>query len=287
MSAVAEHTGTPAALPSTGAVLDQAGSENFPVALRLLGATTRRRLVAIYGFARLVDDIGDEAAGDRTALLAWVDREIERIYGGAEPEHPLMRELALTVRACQLPRDALVRLVQANRQDQVVSRYRTFEQLLGYCQLSAAPVGELVLHVFGQASPERVALSDLMCAGLQVLEHLQDVYEDFERGRIYLPGEDLERFGCAEQELAVRPASPRLRAVIDWEADRTDALLDAGESLARELSGRARLAIAGFLAGGRAALRALERDGFDVSRPRPPRDRTVAAITFASAVAGR
>jgi phytoene/squalene synthetase len=214
-------------MPSREEVMVQARDENFPVALWLLGQRARRHLLAIYGFARLVDDIGDEVAGSRLALLDQVQRELDA------PVHPVMRALADTVRECALPREPFLRLIEANRRDQAMTRYETFDQLLDYCRLSAAPVGELVLHVFGAATPERIELSNRICAALQVIEHLQDVDEDRARGRVYIGQFD----GTAHAR----------------------ALLDAGPPLVRSLRGRARLAVAGFLAGGRAALGAIER----------------------------
>lgn len=287
MSATVEPRSSSDPLPSSQAVLAQAPAENFPVAMGILGRRAAGHLMAIYGFARLVDDVGDEADGDRSRLLDAIVRDIDAIYTGGPVLHPLMRDLARSVNECALPRQPLDRLVQANRQDQTVTRYETFEDLLGYCQLSAAPVGELVLHVFGRADEERIALSDLVCAGLQVLEHLQDVVEDHQRGRIYLPQEDLRRFGCGETDLDRAPAPPELRALVAFEADRATALLAAGPALAATLSGRARLAVAGFVAGGRAALQALERIGYDVSRPRPKAGRLPFVISFAAAVTGR
>jgi phytoene/squalene synthetase len=231
------------AMPTAEAVMVQAREENFPVALWLLGPRLRRHLFAIYGFARLVDDIGDEAAGDRLSLLDRVERELDA------PEHPVMRTLARTALECALPREPFLRLIEANRRDQVVTRYEIFDELLGYCQLSAAPVGELVLHVFGAATPERIELSDRICAGLQVIEHLQDADEDRARGRIYL-------------------------GPFDGAAHARD-LLAEGAPLVRLLRGRARLAVAGFLAGGRAALDSLE------GRPRS------FAAAYVKAVVGR
>jgi phytoene/squalene synthetase len=213
-------------LPAREDVMVQAREENFPVALRLLGSKARRHLLAIYGFARLVDDTGDEATGDRVALLDQIERELDA------PVHPVMRELARTARECRLPREPFLRLIEANRRDQLVTRYDTFEELLDYCQLSAAPVGELVLHVFGAATPERIARSDKVCAALQVIEHLQDVEEDRARGRVYIGPFDA--------------------------AGHVHRLLDEGAPLVRTLRGRARLAVAGFVAGGRVALAALE-----------------------------
>jgi squalene synthase HpnC len=250
---------TTADLPDRDGVMAQAGAENFTVASALIGHQTQRHLRAIYGFARLVDDVGDEAIVDRPALLEVVADELARVYDGV-PSHPVMVELQRTVVACRLPSGPFERLIEANRVDQVQTRYETFGQLLGYCQLSAAPVGELVLHVFDAATPERIALSDRVCAGLQVVEHLQDISEDHARGRIYMPQEDLIRFGCEDVDLAdslpdgeVWATAPR-RALVAFEADRARRLLAAGAPLARTLAPRARLAITGFVAGGQTAL---------------------------------
>ncbi|HWD69378.1 MAG TPA: squalene synthase HpnC [Solirubrobacteraceae bacterium] len=252
-----------AALPTREQVLPQAGRENFTVASGILGRRRARHLMAIYGFARLVDDVGDEAAGDRGALLDLVALELQRVFAepGQEPaQHPLMQELAETVRECRLPIGPFQRLIEANRMDQVLTRYESFPQLLEYCQLSAAPVGELVLGVFGAATAQRVALSDRVCAGLQVVEHLQDIAEDHERGRIYMPREDLQRFSCTEEDLAdaARP-SANLRALISLQAARARALLASGGPLAGTLALTPRIAVAGFTAGGLRALDRLER----------------------------
>jgi squalene synthase HpnC len=275
------------AAPSRAAVMAQARAENFPVASRLLPPRLGGHLLAIYGFARLVDDLGDEAPGDRLALLGWAEEELDRIYAGLEPEHAVMRRLAPTVHDCALPAEPFRRLIAANRHDQEVSRYDTFDELLVYCSLSAAPVGELVLHVFGAATPERIALSDAICAGLQVTEHLQDVAEDHARGRVYLPREDLERFGCAEEDLAGAVAGPALRGLIAFEANRARELLAAGAPLARRLPPRARLAVAGFVAGGRAALDGLEHAGWDPLASGASRSRRDFAAAYLRSAVGR
>jgi squalene synthase HpnC len=267
--------------------MSHAADENFPVASRLLGRRARRHLLAVYGFARLVDDIGDEAEGDRLALLDWAEEELDRVYAGQGPEHPVMRALAPTVRECPLPAEPFRRLIEANRRDQAVTRYESFDELLDYCRLSAAPVGELVLHVFEAATPERLALSERICAGLQVTEHLQDVAEDYARGRVYLPADDLARFGCDEDDLRAATAAPELRALIAFEADRARALLADGAALARRLSPRPGLAVAAFVAGGRAALDALARAGYDVLAERARPTRRGFAASFARGVAGR
>jgi squalene synthase HpnC len=249
--------------------------ENFPVALRLLPRATRAHLLAIYGFARLADDVGDEAPGDRLALLDALDREIDRVFAGEVPQHPLMRRLVPTVRACALPEQPFRRLVDANRQDQRVTRYERYDELAHYCTLSANPVGHLVLHVFGVATPDRVEASDAICTALQLVEHWQDVAEDLAMGRVYLPAEDMRRFGCSEVDLKADLASPALCELMRFEVERARALLRRGEPLIASVYGWARLAVAGFAAGGHAALDAIGAQRFDVLArpPRAPRSR--------------
>jgi squalene synthase HpnC len=258
--------------PTKDAVMAQAASENFPVALRLLGATKRRQLLSLYGYARLVDDAGDEASGDRLGLLDWIEADLDRIYAHERPEHPVLQALQPTIDALGLPDDPLRRLIEANRRDQTVHDYPSFDALLDYCTLSAAPVGELVLHVFGAATPERIALSDRICAGLQVTEHLQDVAEDNASGRVYLPADDRRRFG-----IGAIPATTtaEFRDLIAFEVARAHLLLRDGAPLIRTLRGASALAVAGFVAGGRAALDAIAAAGYDVlaARPRPTRRR--------------
>jgi squalene synthase HpnC len=261
------------ALPASAAVLDQAGGENFPVASRLLPRRQRAHLMALYGYARLVDDAGDDAAGDRSALLNEIEADLDRVYAGQGARHPLLRGLATTVVACDLPRAPLQALLEANRRDQVVSRYRTFDDLVAYCDLSANPVGRLVLHVFDAATPERIALSDKVCTALQLAEHWQDVVEDLGRGRIYLPGEDLDRFGVVEDDLVRSPAPSNVRALMELEVRRGRELLDAGAPLVRTLGGRPRLAVAAFVGGGHAAFDAIEAAGYDVSAGAPKASR--------------
>jgi squalene synthase HpnC len=232
--------------------------ENFPVASRVLPPATRSHLLAIYGFARLVDDLGDEASGDRLSHLDWLEHELDLVYGGT-PEHPLMRRLAGTVQRFRLPDGPFRKLIEANRQDQRVTSYATYGELLAYCELSANPVGHLVLYVLEVATAWRLKLSDAVCTGLQLTEHWQDVKEDLGRGRVYLPREDLAQFGCAVGRLMA------------FEVERAGSLLDEGAPLAADLGGRAGFAVAAFVAGGRSALEAIARAGYDVlgKSPRP------------------
>jgi squalene synthase HpnC len=186
---------------------------------------------------------------------------------------------------CAIPAQPFHDLIAANRQDQVVSRYPTFGDLEDYCRLSANPVGRIVLHVFGVATPEREALSDRVCTALQLAEHWQDVAEDLRAGRIYLPQEDMERFGCTEGDLAAPRATGRVRALMAFEERRARDLLDTGAPIVGTLHGAARLAVAGYVAGGRAALAVIAASGHDVLRatPRPGKARVAAEMVRAYA----
>jgi len=282
----------------------QAAGENFPVALRLLPARRRRHLMAVYGFARTVDDMGDEAPPEqRPRLLDELEADLRRLYaryggtssgsagdsgpgGDAEgPRSRVVRALAPTVADCAIPMQPFLDLILANRQDQVVSRYQTFQDLLGYCRLSANPVGRIVLYVFNSFSPQRAELSDSVCTALQLAEHWQDVAEDLRAGRIYLPAADMEAYGCTEQDLAQASTPPSARALIAFETGRAKALLDAGAPLIGMLQGSARLAVAGYVAGGRAALAAIAGADHDVLRatPRPAKRRLAAELIRAYA----
>jgi squalene synthase HpnC len=255
--------------PAPEAVMARAQSENFPVASRFLPRAVRAHLLAIYGFARLVDELGDSVSGDRLAALDWLEGELDAAFEGAA-RHPLLVGLTPTIRECRLTRGPFVRLIEANRLDQHRSSYASWEELRDYCALSADPVGELVLAVLGQSTPARIELSDRICTALQLVEHCQDVAEDHRAGRVYLPLEDLERFGCTVEDLAQAHAGDPLRAVIAFELARARGLLDEGAPLVGELRGRARIAVAAFVAGGRTALDAVERAGCDVLAGPPP-----------------
>lgn len=256
---------SPPALPDARAVMERAGGENFPVALRVLGGREREQLLAIYGFARLVDELGDELDGDRLAALDWLQGELGRAFEG-RAEHPLLVRLQQTLAVHPLPREPFLRLIEANRTDQRVTRYQSFDRLLSYCMLSANPVGELVLAVFDLLTPERIVRSDRICTALQLAEHWQDVAEDHRRGRVYIPAEDLDRFGLPREGLLAldRAGRERMRALIEFEVTRARELLRAGAPLLDTLKGRPKLAVAGFVSGGRAALDATERANFEV-----------------------
>ena len=247
----------------------RASTENFPVVSFLAPREARPHLKAIYGFARLVDTIGDEAEGDRAALLDEVERELD-----GPPATEIMRRLHETIAACGLPREPFARLIEANRIDQRVTRYETWDDLRGYCSYSAEPVGRLVLGVYGRAEPELVELSDDVCTGLQLVNFLQDLPRDLELGRVYVPQEDLRRFAVLDAELA-GPSSERIMALGEFEAARARALLERGFPLVDALGGREGRSVALFVRGGLAALDALARARYDVfsSRPSPSRFR--------------
>lgn len=281
-------TSTPQA--RTGdATLGKAADENFPVAPFFLPRAWRDDLMAVYGYARLVDDIGDgdlapggadarhlgldpEQGDDRLAMLDAFETDLHRVFAtiGQEPRHPLLRALRPTVRRRALTPEPFLGLIEANRQDQKVRRYATYGELAAYCELSANPVGRLVLALTGTTRPERVRLSDAVCTALQIVEHLQDVAEDLGRDRIYLPAEDMDRFRVTEADLARPSAGASVRALIAYESERASELLKEGIPLVGSVDGRLKLLLAGFVGGGRSALAAVSAAGFDVL-PGPPK----------------
>ena len=277
--------------PDSGAVLAQARSENFPVASRLFPSELRQHLMNIYGFARMTDDLGDEASGDRLAQLDWLSEELDAIYAGESATHPLLRRLATTVGRYDLPREPFERLIAANRQDQVVKRYATFDELRGYCHASADPIGELVLRLVGRCDDELLALSSSTSTALQLVEFLQDLGEDAAMGRIYVPLADLAAFGYGEAELLEGVVDERFRAVMALQADRARLLFEQGRPLSRRLPGRVGLAVGLFTAGGLAALADVRRRGFDTlsSSAHVPKRRLLwaAALELSGAAASR
>jgi squalene synthase HpnC len=254
----------------------RSGGENFPIASVLAPPRARPHLRAVYGFARLVDNLGDEAAGDRGELLDELERELDRCYAG-NPETTIMQRLQAAIRACDLPRDPFWRLIEANRIDQERERYETWDDVRWYCTFSAEPVGRLVLGIYGRSQdPELVAMSDDVCTGLQLVNFLQDPPRDLALGRVYLPQEDLRRFHVLDDELA-GPRSDRLVSLCRFEAARAASLLERGLPLGRALGGRVGKSVALFARGGLAALQALERSGWDMFSGRPAPSR----LTFA------
>jgi squalene synthase HpnC len=256
-------------------VARRARTENFPVASLLFPRRLRPHLRAVYGFARLVDILGDEVEGDRLGALEELEREVDRCYGG-QPQWPVMQVLQPTIREFDLPCEPFLRLIEANRMDQHVSEYETWADLRFYCKHSADPVGRLVLGLLRLADDaELVAASDDVCTGLQLVNFLQDVPRDLRLGRIYMPAEDRRLFSVRRLD---RP-NPELRSLLEFEAARARGLLGKGELLQHRIGGRVGRAVGLFARGGLAALEALEHARWDVftQRPRPSRVRLALA----------
>src|SRR5262249_33070529 len=256
------NTAPPHAIP-TRAVAAKAANENFPVALRMLPRTYRQHLMAVYVFARTTDDLGDQApAAERLRLLDDLEADVRALYASAaasakggtsagnQPKSTAVAGLRRTVVECEIPMRPFIDLIRANQQDQVVTGYQTFDDLVGYCRLSANPVGRIVLHVFGCFTADRAEQSDYICTGLQLAEHWQDVAEDLRAGRVYLPLDDLEVHGCSEDDLAAPHAGPMVRELMAFEVGRARSLIDTGAPLIGTLRGAARAAVAGYVAGG-------------------------------------
>ena len=261
-------------------VAARAAGENFPVGSILFPRALRPHVRALYCYARLVDELGDAYEGDRLAALDELEREVEATFEG-EPTWPVLRNVQPTVREFDLPREPFLRLIEANRIDQRVAEYRTWEDVKHYCVHSADPCGRLVLGVLGRLDDaELVAASDSVCTGLQLVNFLQDVPRDLELGRIYLPADDRRRFG----DPALDRPSEELRALLRFEAARAAELLGAGELLRARIGGRLGRAVALFARGGLAALDVLEEADWDVftQRPKPSRGRLAreAALTL-------
>ncbi len=255
-------------------VAARAAGENFPVASIAFPRRLRPHIRALYAYARLVDMLGDELDGGAEARLAALD-ELERQVGACytgTPTWPVLVAVQPTIREFELPREPFLRLIEANRMDQRLSSYETWDDLKRYCVHSADPCGRLVLGVLRRLDDERaVELSDDVCTGLQLVNFLQDVPRDLALGRVYLPAEDRRRFGVTELD---RPNEP-LRALLQFEAERARGLLASGDELGRRIGGRTGRAVAAFAHGGAEALAALERARFDVfsGRPKPSRAR--------------
>ncbi|WP_419845451.1 squalene synthase HpnC [Candidatus Poriferisocius sp.] len=245
-------------------IMTQRGAENFPVVLRAVPARPRAHLLAVYGFARLVDDIGDEYDGDRLAALDWVEEELGRVRRGGAT-HPVMVQLTPLLTELDIDDEPFLALIEANRLDQLKHRYQTQAELAEYCTLSANPVGRLVLAIFDAATAERIALSDAVCTGLQLVEHLQDIREDYvEKGRIYFPADEMARFGVDEDDLAQVRATEQLRRLVAHQCDAARGLLSRGDPLVASLTGWAKMTVAGYAAGGLAALDAIAGADYDV-----------------------
>ena len=242
--------------------------ENFTVASFFLPRGKRMHFYAIYAFCRFVDDLGDEFEGDRLRALEYWQAETEACFSGA-PEHPYMVALQNTIRTFDIPIEPFLRLIQANRMDQTVTRYPTYGDLDYYCQHSANPVGHLVLYVCGYRDEERQRLSDYTCTALQLANFWQDVSRDYAKGRIYIPLEDMETFGYSEDELARREVTDDFRRLIKFQVERARELFYNGLPLLNTVDDSLKLDIALFSRGGMSVLDWIERQNYDVLTKRP------------------
>lgn len=281
----------PAAIPSITEAeeycrrLARTHYENFSVATWFLPKRLRQHFFNLYAYCRISDDLGDEV-GNPAASLRLLDQwevELNACYAGG-PRHPVFVALATTVRECEIPKQTFADLLTAFRQDQTVARYATFEDLLGYCQYSANPVGRLVLYLCGYRDPERQALSDFTCTALQLANFWQDISVDYAKGRIYLPGEDLQRFGVSEQDLSAQRNTAGFCDMMRFEVDRARAWFERGIPLVQRVDRELALDIELFSRGGQEVLNAIEAQGFNVlgRRPAISRSRKLALVARAA-----
>src|SRR5579872_386650 len=244
--------------------------ENFHVATWFLPKSLRPHFQAIYAYCRISDDLGDEV-GDTSAALALLDfwsRELDACYEG-NARHPVFVALADTIRRCSIPKEPFADLLKAFRQDQTVTRYRTMADVLEYCRYSANPVGRLVLYTCGYADEERFKLSDATCSALQLANFWQDVRVDWQKGRVYLPQEDMQRFSVTDEMIAQGAATPAFRALLDYEVDFARRLFEEGLPLIGMVGRDLAVDLDLFSRGGLEILRAIERCDYDVLSARP------------------
>ena len=246
--------------------------ENFPVASILMPKRLRKPVAAIYHFARAADDIADEGDLPNEARLRQLDEfraELARIASNEAPHTPLFLNLAAEVRQHALPMQPLYDLLDAFSQDVVKKRYTDFDDVLDYCRRSANPVGNLLLHLYGQVTPVNIAYSDAICTSLQLINSWQDVARDYAIGRIYVPQDDLKQYGVSEAQIAQGSSDSNWRALMKFEADRARAMMLYGKPLGSILTGRIGLEMRMIIAGGLRILDKLENVQYDMFRRRP------------------
>src|SRR3954470_15511988 len=244
--------------------------ENFSVATWFLPSRLKQHFFNLYAYCRISDDLGDEVSDKHEALrlLDQWEKELNACYEAA-PRHPVFVALRETVRELDIPKQPFADLLVAFRRDQSISRYETFDDVLGYCKYSANPVGHLVLYLCGYRDAERQKLSDYTCTALQLANFWQDVSVDYGKGRIYLPLEDLRRFGVTGEDIARRSATPQFLAMMKFEVERAREWFARGLPLVKMVDRALALDLEVFSRGGQEILNAIERQGFDVLRARP------------------
>src|SRR5947209_8559722 len=244
--------------------------ENFSVATWFLPSRLRQYFYNVYAYCRISDDLGDEVGNAQQSLelLNQWEAELDACYHGS-PRHPVFVALAQTVRQCGIPQHEFSDLLIAFRQDQTVTRFPTFDDVLGYCKYSANPVGHLVLYLCGYSDAERQQLSDYTCTALQLANFWQDVAVDYSKGRIYLPLEDLHGYGVTEEDIASHRATPAFIGMMKFEVERAREWFDRGLPLVKKVNRELAVDLELFSRGGQEILNAIERQGFDVLGRRP------------------
>ena len=260
--------------------------ENFTVVSRLVPRQMRQPLYNLYAFCRTVDDIGDEAPGDRLLLLDRFERELAAAYDGM-PHHPVLVALKGTIKRFDMPREPFERLITANRIDQEKKRYQTFTELVHYCEHSATPVGRLFLILFGYNNEELFALSDSTCIALQLTNFWQDVKRDYAEGRIYLPLDEMRDYGVSEDALSAARASDRLKELMRYQVKRARGYFRDGLPLIDRVRGSLRVDLALFSRGGLAILDKIERLNYDTLQSRPTLAKREKAKIFLSSLVSR
>lgn len=246
--------------------------ENFPVGSFLLPARFRPAVAAVYRFARYADDLADEgdaSDAERIAALNACSEQLSRMAAGHPPQGALFIDLVPHITAHQIPIPLFEDLLSAFRQDVTVKRYTHYEAVLDYCRRSADPVGRILLHIFGEATPENLRQSDCICSALQLINFWQDVAIDWQKVRVYLPQDDLARFAVHEEQIAAGRMDAKMRDLMAFQVARTRALLYAGKPLGRRLPGRIGLEIRTIVAAGDQVLSKIEAVGYDVFHARP------------------
>jgi squalene synthase HpnC len=259
--------------------------ENFSVATWFLPPRLRQDFFNVYAYCRISDDLGDEV-GDVSASLALLDewqRELDACYAGS-PKHPVFVALAETVRKFDIPKHEFSDLLIAFRQDQTVTRFETFDDVLAYCHYSANPVGHLVLYLCGYRDPERQQLSDFTCTALQLANFWQDVSVDYAKGRIYLPLEDLRRFAVSEDDITCSRNTPAFCAMMRFEVERAREWFSRGLPLIAKVDSELAIDLDLFSRGGIEILNAIARQNYAVlaNRPSISKSRKLALVARAA-----
>ncbi|HVU46448.1 MAG TPA: squalene synthase HpnC [Terracidiphilus sp.] len=262
--------------------------ENFHVVSRFLPKALRPHFHAIYAYCRISDDLGDEV-GDTAVALALLDlwgRELDACYAG-RARHPVFVALAETIRTCAIPKEPFADLLTAFRQDQTVTRYANMQEVLSYCRNSANPVGRLVLYACGEVSEENFRLSDATCSALQLANFWQDVRVDWGKDRVYLPQDDMLRYGVSDETIAAGVATPEFRALLRYEVDYARSLFEAGLPLIGRVNRELAVDLDLFSRGGLAILNAIERQDYDVLSSRPSLSKRTKLALAMRAIGGK